>query len=139
MLVKVDWMSMANSLEVRVPFLDYTVVDFLFSLPAGYKIDSSGRKRILRDAFRDVLPLELYTRNKQGFEVPLLKWFKTELKSKITEDLLSPKLLKEQGLFRPEKVQTIVDRLFSRDPGDSATHVWNLIVFQHWWKRYYKV
>ena len=138
MLVKVDWMSMANSLEVRVPFLDYTVVDFLFSLPSGYKIDSSGRKRILRDAFRDVLPAELYTRNKQGFEVPLLKWFKTELKSKITDDLLSPKFLKEQGLFRPEKVQAIVDRLFSRDPGDSATHVWNLIIFQHWWKRYYK-
>jgi asparagine synthase (glutamine-hydrolysing) len=137
MLVKVDLMSMANSLEVRVPFLDYRVVDFLFSLPEAYKIDASGRKRILRDAFRNILPPELYTRNKQGFEVPLLKWFRTELKSKIKDELLSPKFIRDQGLFHPEKVQAIVNRLFSNDPGDSSTHVWNLIVFQNWWKRYY--
>jgi asparagine synthase (glutamine-hydrolysing) len=137
MLVKVDLMSMANSLEVRVPFLDYRVVDFLFSLPEAYKIDASGRKRILRDAFRNILPPELYTRNKQGFEVPLLKWFRTELKSNIKDELLSPKFIRDQGLFHPEKVQAIVNRLFSNDPGDSATHVWNLIVFQNWWKRYY--
>ena len=135
MLVKVDLMSMANSLEVRVPFLDYRVVDFLFSLPVEYKIDASGRKKILRDAFRNILPNELYTRKKQGFEVPLLKWFRTELKSTITDDLLSEKFLKKQGVFHPEKVNLIVKRLFSNNPGDSATHIWNLIVFQNWWKK----
>ncbi|MBX7181872.1 MAG: asparagine synthase (glutamine-hydrolyzing) [Bacteroidia bacterium] len=138
MLVKVDLMSMANSLEVRVPFLDYRVVDFIFSLPDTYKIDASGRKRILRDAFRSVLPQELYTRNKQGFEVPLLKWFRTELKSKITDDYLAPKFIKEQGVFHNDKVQAIVQRMLSNNPGDSATHVWNLLVFQNWWRKYYK-
>jgi asparagine synthase (glutamine-hydrolysing) len=136
MLVKVDLMSMANSLEVRTPFLDYRVVDFIFNLPSSFKIDSLGRKKILRDAFRNVLPAELYSRPKQGFEVPLLKWFQTDLKATITEDLLAANFLKDQGIFDPELVKGILQRLFSNNPGDAATHVWNLIVFQHWWRKY---
>ena len=66
MLTKVDLMSMANSLEVRVPFLDYEVVNFAFSLPDSYKINANGRKRILRDAFRDFLPEALYNRRGYG-------------------------------------------------------------------------
>jgi asparagine synthase (glutamine-hydrolysing) len=85
MLTKVDLMSMANSLEVRTPFLDYNVVDFAFTLPEQFKIDKHQRKKIVKDAFRSYLPDELYTRNKQGFEVPLLTWFRTELKSTIDE------------------------------------------------------
>ena len=89
MLTKVDLMSMANGLEVRVPFLDYEVVNFLFSLPSDYKINGRMRKRILQDSFRDILPRQLYNRPKKGFEVPLLKWFRNEMKSLITDDLLS--------------------------------------------------
>ena len=88
MLVKVDRMSMSNSLEVRVPFLDHKIVDFAFTLPTNFKIDKNQQKKILKDAFKDYLPDELYNRKKQGFEVPLLKWFKTDLKSMITDDLL---------------------------------------------------
>ncbi len=73
MLTKVDLMSMANGLEVRSPFLDYELVNFTFSLPADYKIDSSLRKRVVQDSFRALLPAELYNRPKKGFEVPLLK------------------------------------------------------------------
>ncbi len=91
MLTKVDLMSMANGLEVRVPFLDFNVVDFIFSLPADYKINKNVRKRILQDAFRDTLPAELYNRPKKGFEVPLLKWFRKEMRSLIMDDLLSQK------------------------------------------------
>jgi len=135
MLTKVDMMSMANSLEVRTPFLDYTVVDFAFSLPAARKIDGSGRKKILRDTFRKLLPEEIYSRSKQGFEVPLLKWFRTDLKAMITEDLLSEKFIREQGIFSWLPIQNLLAKLYSSNPGDAVAEVWALIVFQYWWKK----
>jgi len=135
MLMKVDLMSMANSLEVRTPFLDYTVVDFAFSLPVESKIDSGGRKKIVRDAFRKLIPDELYTRKKQGFEVPLLKWFKTELKSMITDDLLSEQFIRSQQIFNYNEVRKLLDQLYSNNPGDAVARVWGLVVFQYWWRK----
>ena len=101
MLRKVDSMSMANGLEVRVPFLDHHLVDFVFQLPVSSKINGQMRKRILQDTFRDFLPEELYNRPKKGFEVPLLKWFRTELKSLIRNDLLSEDYIRSQCVFNP--------------------------------------
>jgi asparagine synthase (glutamine-hydrolysing) len=138
MLTKVDLMSMANSLEVRVPFLDYEVVNFVFSLPASYKINRSMRKRILQDSFQDILPKELYNRPKKGFEVPLLKWLRTDMKSLIMDDLLSPKLIEEQALFSFSEVENLKKQLFSNSPGDVHARIWGLIVFQWWWKKYFK-
>ena len=135
MLTKVDMMSMANSLEVRTPFLDYEVVNFAFTLPLSSKIDNNGRKKIVRDAFRKHLPEELYTRTKQGFDVPLLKWFNNELKSLITDDLLSEKLISEQNIFNYETIHDLKKKLFSYNPGESVDQVWALLVFQYWWKR----
>jgi len=105
MLTKVDLMSMANSLEVRTPFLDHNVVDFAFSLPDDYKINKSMKKRILQDAFRKYLPAEIYQRPKHGFEVPLLKWFKTDLKSMINDDLLNDEFIVSQGVFNLERIK----------------------------------
>jgi len=136
MLTKVDLMSMANSLEVRVPFLDHELVEFACSLPENYKITSNIRKRILQETYRKDLPEMLFKRPKHGFEVPLLNWFKGELNSLIKEDLLSDSLLKEQNIFNPKTVENLLLKLHSSDPGDSATHLWNLIVFQTWWKKY---
>jgi asparagine synthase (glutamine-hydrolysing) len=136
MLTKVDLMSMSCSLEVRVPFLDYELVNFLFSLPASYKIEGGSRKRLLRDAYRDMLPKELYNRPKKGFEVPLLKWFRHEMKALILDDLLSDSLIKEQGIFDLIEIQKLKKKLFSSDPGDIHARIWALIVFQNWWKKY---
>ncbi len=136
MLTKVDLMSMANSLEVRVPFLDYEVVNFAFSLPESYKIDVSRGKKIVRDAFKKLLPDEVYTRGKKGFEVPLLDWFKGELKTMITTDLLSDDMLQRQGIFEKQAIKNILQRLYSPNPGDAPLQVWSLIVFQYWWKKY---
>jgi len=136
MLVKVDMMSMANSLEVRVPFLDHTVVDYAFALPIQSKIDANGRKKILRDAFRKDLPEELYNRSKKGFEVPLLKWFRAELRPLIEDDYLSEDFIEEQEIFQPAKINELKRKLFSQNPGDSPAQVWALIVFQHWWKKW---
>jgi asparagine synthase (glutamine-hydrolysing) len=136
MLTKVDLMSMANGLEVRTPFLDFEVVNFIFSLPENFKINSAIRKRILQDAFRDILPAQLYNRPKKGFEVPLLKWFRKEMKSMIVDDLLSKKLIEEQGIFDYTEIEKLKAQLFSSNPGDVHARIWGLIVFQFWWKKY---
>ncbi len=136
MLRKVDLMSMAHGLEVRVPFLDHHLVDFVFQLPVSSKINSQMRKRILQDTFRDLLPAELYNRSKKGFEVPLLKWFRASLKSLITDDLLGDKFIEEQNIFNPNEIKKLKNRLFSSNPGDAHATIWALIVFQWWWKKY---
>jgi asparagine synthase (glutamine-hydrolysing) len=138
MLMKVDLMSMANGLEVRVPFLDFEVVNFISTLPDEFKIDKTIRKRILQDAFRDFLPKELYNRPKKGFEVPLLKWFRREMKSMITDDLLSKERIESQGIFDYPEIDRLKRQLFSRNPGDVHARIWGLIVFQ-WWMKKYKV
>lgn len=136
MLRKVDLMSMAHGLEVRVPFLDHTVVDFAFSLPSSFKINASMKKRIVQDAAKKLLPAELYNRPKQGFEVPLLDWFKKDLKDLIGNDLLSNTFLKEQNLFNISAVKDLRTQLESKNPLDSQGNIWALIVFNFWWKRY---
>jgi asparagine synthase (glutamine-hydrolysing) len=136
MLVKVDLMSMANSLEVRVPFLDVEVVDFVFAQPATYKLRKGNRKAMLKDAFRADLPEELFNRPKHGFEVPLLKWFRGDLRGLIENDLLNPTFIKAQGIFDPSSIQALIKQLHSNDPGESHARIWGLLVFQYWWKKY---
>jgi asparagine synthase (glutamine-hydrolysing) len=135
MLTKVDLMSMANGLEVRVPFLDYELVNFIFSLPSSFKINGQMRKRILKDAFRDFLPPELYNRPKKGFEVPLLKWLRNEMKSLINDDLLSEKFITEQNIFKYHEIKKLKQQLFSSNPGDVHARIWALVVFQWWWRK----
>jgi asparagine synthase (glutamine-hydrolysing) len=137
MLQKVDLMSMANALEVRVPFLDHEVVDYAFSLPSEYKIDRRHRKKIVIDAFKNDLPEEIFTRPKHGFEVPLLKWFCNELNDLIFNNLLSEKFISEQNIFNPKAISLLKNRLMSSSPGDAQAQVWALLVFQYWWKKYY--
>lgn len=138
MLRKVDLMSMAHGLEVRVPFLDHHLVDYVFQLPVSSKINAQLRKRILQDSFRDLLPAELYNRPKKGFEVPLLKWFRTSLSSLIKDDLLKDSFIEEQNIFDPAEIKRLKRKLFSINPGDTHATVWALIVFQWWWKKYFK-
>lgn len=136
MLVKVDRMSMRNSLEVRVPFLDYRIVEFAFSIPVSSKINGNIKKKIVQDAFSDVLPKELYNRPKKGFEVPLLQWFRTDLKDKIMNDWLSDDYIQQQGIFNLQTIQNLKLQLFSNNPGDVHAQVWALIVFQNFWRKY---
>jgi len=135
MLVKTDLMSMANSLEVRVPFLDYRLVDFLFSLPAEFKIQAGQQKRILRDAVSHLLPKDIITRKKQGFEVPLLKWFKTELRNSIESEWLNDDFIENQGIFDVQQIKALKMQLYSSNPQDAVAQTWGLIAFQHWYKK----
>lgn len=136
MLTKADLMSMANSLEVRVPFLDHEVVDFVTGLPSEYKINKNSRKRLLKDTYKNILPPELYNRPKHGFEVPLLKWMRAGLQEKIQEDILSKEFIEDQGIFDFKTLQQLNKKLFSNDPGDVHARLWGLIVFQHWYKKF---
>ena len=97
------------------------------------------QKKIVRDTFRKLLPDELYTRKKHGFDVPLQKWFRNELRSMITDDLLADPFIREQNLFNPEAISMLKKKMFSSNPGESVEQIWALVVFQYWWKRYMKI
>ena len=95
------------------------------------------RKSILQDAFRNELPDELYNRAKKGFEVPLLKWFKTDLHQLIHHELLADDFVADQGIFNLAEVQSLKQQLRGKNPGDSTLNIWALIVFQSWFKKYF--
>lgn len=135
MLAKVDLMSMANGLEIRNPFLDFELVNFCFTLPSDFKINGSMRKRILQDSYKKMLPPGLYNRPKKGFEVPMLKWLRREMKSLIQDDLLSEQMITEQGVFNYPEIEKLKKRLYSSNPGDVHARIWALVVFQWWWKK----
>ena len=134
MLTKVDRMSMVNSLEVRVPFLDYTVVEYIFTLSGATKLSAKGGKRILLETFRDLLPPALHRRPKWGFEMPIGTWLKKELRFLIDE-YLQKDLIKKQDFFNYETVEELVGAHMSGRQ-DTSWQLWNLIVFQHWYRTY---
>jgi len=137
MLTKVDLMSMANSLEVRVPFLDPAVVKLAFDMEASLKAQGNRRKIVLREAFRGILPEELYTRPKHGFEVPLLDWFRKEMKSTLDQKVFNREKIETQGIFEYQAIARLKKKLHSFDPGDSHILVWSVFVFQNWYDRYF--
>ncbi|MCB9032636.1 MAG: asparagine synthase (glutamine-hydrolyzing) [Chitinophagales bacterium] len=136
MLVKVDRMSMRNSLEVRSPFLDYRVVEFAFGIPVESKINQQMKKKIVQDSFRSILPKELYNRPKSGFEVPLLQWFRTDLKDYIFNEVLNDGFIIEQNIFDINIIKQYKQQLLSNNPADVHAKIWALIVFQNFYKKY---
>ena len=138
MLTKVDMMSMSHSFEVRTPFLDHRLVEFIQNLPAEFKIRRNVRKRILRDSMKGILPAKILHRSKKGFEVPLLKWFRKDMKSLIQDDLLMDDYIEDQGIFNLTTIQHLKRKLFSSNPGDSHATIWALIVFQWWYRKYFE-
>jgi asparagine synthase (glutamine-hydrolysing) len=134
-LPKVDRMSMANSLEVRVPFLDQRVVDLAMSLPVEYRIDSKHRKRILKDAFRDMLPAQIFERGKKGFEVPLESWFKGPLKQRVL-DALDYDKIEAEGILSPEYVARLREKVTHNQVGADVHQLWALVVFDSFRRKY---
>jgi len=132
MLHKVDLMSMRHSLEVRVPFLDHELVDYLFAIPASEKIDKKSGKNIMRKAFENDFPRQFFTKKKKGFEAPLIHWLAGPLKS-LRAELFNQDLIIKQDLFNPEEIKKLEKKSLSRNPGDSPHTIWALLVFQHWY------
>lgn len=135
MLTKVDRMSMANALEVRVPLLDYRFVEYAFQLGSQSKLKAWGGKYILLEAFKDYLPTALHKRPKRGFEMPIGAWLRKELRFLIDE-YLSEASVKRQDFFHYEIIKGLInDHMSGRQ--DTSWQLWNLIVFQHWFKKYF--
>jgi asparagine synthase (glutamine-hydrolysing) len=134
MLKKVDLMSMANSLEIRTPFLDHELVNYVFSLPSNYKIDKNNRKKILKDAFSKELPNEVFNRNKHGFEVPLKKWYKNELKTFLDNHIFTNNILVKEGILKQEGIQNIHHNFTSSSSGNNVYHIWALIVLEKYFR-----
>jgi asparagine synthase (glutamine-hydrolysing) len=135
LLLKADKMTMAHSLELRVPFLDHPLVEFVASLPVDMKMRRNGQrscitKYILRKAFQDKTPPEIVHRQKMGFPVPLHRLFQHELRE-IAWDVLGGRCLRESGLFDTKKITTL---LRENDAGiDRSPHLWTLLVFGLWY------
>ena len=131
MLPKVDRASMLASLETRVPMLDTGVVEYAFSLPTQFKIDGARRKIILKEAFSDLLPEELFSAKKHGFAVPIEEWLKTIFRTEF-ESYLNFEFLESQGLFNPAYIKAIWENhLLGRE--NRFSELWTYFVFQHWY------
>ncbi|MGC8658012.1 MAG: asparagine synthase (glutamine-hydrolyzing) [Desulfomonilaceae bacterium] len=131
-LVKVDRCSMMNALEVRAPFLDKDVVEFVFSLPSRLKIKRFERKYLLKKALKNHLPASILHRKKRGFLIPTALWLKQNLRP-LVEETLGERNLKEQGLFEPKIVAEMVS-LHNEGRVDYRKELWTLLVLQLWLK-----
>lgn len=109
LLMKQDQMSMAASIESRVPFLDHKLVEFSARMPREMKLRGSTTKWILREAMKGILPAEILDRPKMGFPVPVGNWFRGEFSHIVDEYVLSPRAA-ERGIFDPDFVRSLVDR-----------------------------
>ena len=133
-LVKVDRMSMANSLEVRAPILDYTLMEYAASIPSEFKFRNGEKKYILKEAFKDYLPDDILYRKKMGFSVPLASWLRNELKTLCEERLFT----RQHGLndyFKAETITNLWQEHISNKK-DHATVLWSMLMFQMWWDKY---
>lgn len=133
-LVKVDRMSMANSLETRAPLLDYRVVELAAQIPAALKLHGKEKKYILKKAFERMLPNDILYRKKMGFSVPLAQWLRRELKPTVEQLLLSPNS-GVANFFEPTGVRKLWQRHLAGD--DQFTQeLWSLLAFELWWQQY---
>jgi asparagine synthase (glutamine-hydrolysing) len=129
-LVKVDRMSMAHSLEARVPLLDHRLVEFMFQIPGAMKMPGLRLKHLLKETMRDILPPEILKKPKGGFNVPMSLWLKTSLRD-LLEEYLSPEMIKRQGCFNAESVNRLIkDHLAER--ADYSRNLWALLNFTIW-------
>lgn len=130
LMTKVDIASMAHSLEVRQPFLDHRVVEFAANLPVALKFRRGSGKRLLRQAFGNLLPKEIWNRRKMGFGVPIDHWFRNELRE-MTHDVLLASDARTGNYFRREVIEELVQQHESQQ-FDHAYRLWSLLVLELW-------
>ena len=122
---------MATSLEVRAPFLDAELVDFMQRMPSSYKLEGKTTKRLLKRAAASRLPSRILNRPKKGFGIPVARWLRGELTG-LLDELLNSKRLESQGIFRPNVVARRIDE-HRRGIRDHRKPLWTLLIFQLWW------
>ncbi len=134
-LVKMDRASMACSLEVRAPFLDHELVEFIMNLPSSLKLRRFTTKYILKKAIKKFLPKEVIQRSKKGFGVPIAKWVKGPLRD-LFGDLLGYDRIRKEGFLNPDYVTALFqDHLLNKR--DNRKQLWTLLVWELWVNRYH--
>ena len=108
LLIKADKITMGNSLELRVPLLDHTVLEFAARLPSNYKVRGLETKRVLKRAFQGVVPQEILDRKKTGFPVPYERWLRKELRSFVRETVCSARAM-ARGYFQANAVKKLIE------------------------------
>jgi asparagine synthase (glutamine-hydrolysing) len=135
-LTKVDRMSMAVSLEARVPLLDHKLIEFVNSIPASLKLNGLETKHVFKQAIRDFVPAEILNRPKQGFGVPVDEWINQQLRERI-HDTLTEQRTRERGYIAPAYVQLLLDE-HERGRRDHSTQLWTLFMLELWHRVVYE-
>ena len=134
LLMKQDQMSMAASIESRVPFLDHKLVEYTAKLPERMKLRGRETKWILREAMKGILPDEILTRSKMGFPVPVGNWFRNRYRHIVDEYVLSERSL-ARGIFDADYAREIVARHNAGENHDER--LWFLVNFEIWQRRFF--
>jgi asparagine synthase (glutamine-hydrolysing) len=134
LLMKQDQMSMAASIESRVPFLDHKLVEFTAKMPTRMKLRGRDTKWILREAMKGILPDKILNRSKMGFPVPIGNWFRGKFKRIVDEYILSERTL-SRGIFEPNFVREIVAKHNAGENHDER--LWSLVNFEIWQRRFF--
>jgi len=130
LLVKMDIATMANSLEVRSPFLDHEFMEFTAKIPPHLKLNHSTLKAILKKSLEDLLPKNILNRPKMGFGIPIMEWFRGDLKDYVRDILLSDKSLK-RGYFERTYIEELLDEhIFGNK--NHANRIWALLMLEIW-------
>src|SRR5207245_10956926 len=134
LLMKQDQMSMAASIESRVPFLDHVLVEFAARLPDDWKLSGWTTKRILRDAMRGILPASILNRPKMGFPVPFAAWTRGAW-NEVARDVLLDRRTRERGIVEPAAVQALLaDHAAGRVEGGDG--IWSLLNLEVWYRTF---
>ncbi len=134
LLARGDKMSMAASIEARVPLLDHKVLEFAASLPSQFKVHNLTRKYLLKKVAEKLLPREIVHRKKQGFPIPISLWFRSEARAFVS-DLLAPDTIRRRGLFDVSYVQSLVQDHMSGS-ADRGAQLWALMLVELWHARF---
>jgi asparagine synthase (glutamine-hydrolysing) len=135
LLMKQDQMSMAASVESRVPFLDHKLVEFSAALPERMKLRGATTKYILRESMKGLLPEAILARPKMGFPVPVGAWFRGEFRNVLDEYVLGERAL-GRGIFEPSFVHSLVRR-HQEGGEDHSERLWALVNFEIWQRQFF--
>ena len=136
-LVKVDRMSMANSLEVRAPILDYQVAEFAATIPSSQKYRNGEKKYLLKEVFKPFIPDSLLYRKKMGFSTPLDEWFRSELKA-VAESTLIKSSKGLADVFNTSAIQQVWHE-HQTEKKDHGIILWSMLMYQMWYDRYVNI
>jgi asparagine synthase (glutamine-hydrolysing) len=134
LMVKMDIATMAHSVEARSPFLDTEVMELAASLPADLKVSGAEKKVALRDALRGSIPDDILDRPKMGFVVPIVDWFRNDLRDWTRAVLLDPRA-RQRGWFDHRYVEAMLDR-HAQGVEDASPRIWALLVLELWLREF---